>query len=68
MMSRRFASRLLKIEAAVGQKGPFTIIVHSRDEAQEKIREYEQKYPGLRLPTILVAERIIKPTDSGLAR
>jgi hypothetical protein len=67
MMLRRFVSRLRKVEAALGQKGPFAIVVHSRDEAEEEIREYERKYPGQRLPTtILVAERITKPANSGL--
>jgi len=67
-MSRRFVSRLRKIEAALGRKGPAIIVVHSRDEAPEEIRKFQATYPGPPLPTIHVIEQIRKPPNSGLGR
>jgi len=61
--------RIRKIEAALGRGKLGIIVVHSREEAQEKICEYKEKYADCPLPTrILVVQRITKPLHSGLSK
>ena len=61
-------SRIRRIETALNRHAPGLIVVHSRDEAPEKIREFQKEYPGMALPTILVATRIMKPRSSGTGK
>ena len=64
----RIDSRLKKVEEAVRPKNTACIVAYSREEADEKIREYTEKYPGRQIPLIVIVQFIAKPANSGLGR
>ncbi len=53
-------NRIKKLEEQMGGVAPQVLIGHSREEADQKLREFRRSFPHAPAPTILIPEPITK--------
>jgi hypothetical protein len=62
---KRSISRIKNLENALKPNRSYMLVVHSREEAEKEVLQYQKDHPGLRIPTVLIPTKIVKPENSG---